>query len=69
MMTAHNINHITPKGIAKQSAKATGKAMVEDIRENLKKDTQLYENLPIEDKPSTSGINNIKPDKSDGDKN
>lgn len=59
MMTAHNVSHITPKGIAKQSAKATGKAMVEEIREDLRKNSNP--NLALEPKPSTSGISEKKP--------
>lgn len=55
----HNMKFMTPKGIAKQSVKATGKAMIEDIRDELNPNRpSLYPDLSTEQNglpgPSTS---------------
>ncbi|PSN45011.1 hypothetical protein C0J52_11638 [Blattella germanica] len=37
-VAGNNIRHLTPKGIAKVTAKSTGKAVIEDYRKSLKED-------------------------------
>jgi hypothetical protein len=34
-VAGHNVRHLTPKGIAKLTAKSTGKSVVEDYRKSL----------------------------------
>jgi hypothetical protein len=35
LVAGHNIRHLTPKGIAKLTAKSTGKSVIEDYRKSL----------------------------------
>jgi hypothetical protein len=35
LVAGHNVRHLTPKGIAKLTAKSTGKSVVEDYRKSL----------------------------------
>jgi hypothetical protein len=35
VIAGNNVRHLTPKGIAKATAKSTGKAVVEDYRKSL----------------------------------
>lgn len=61
---SHNINYMTPKGIAKHTIKGTGNAMVEDFRNELRRPSashlqnNLYPNVLEGAGPSTSTCTN-----------
>jgi hypothetical protein len=40
VIAGNNVRHLTPKGIAKVTAKSTGKAVVEDYRKSLQDHAQ-----------------------------
>jgi hypothetical protein len=42
VLAGNNVRHLTPKGIAKITAKSTGKAVVEDYRKSLQDHTHSH---------------------------
>jgi hypothetical protein len=42
VIAGNNVRHLTPKGIAKVTAKSTGKAVVEDYRKSLQNHTHTH---------------------------